>query len=86
MHTVELIALAMIGLAALISSAWVLRARSLVDRAVGLDATVAVLVNGLAVSAALLNDDVFLELILLTVVLSFLGTVAVSRYIQRRGE
>ena len=86
METVEVIALAAIGLAALISSAWVLRARSTVDRAVGLDATVAVLVNGLAVSAALLDDNVFLELILLTVVLSFLGTVAVSRYIQRRGQ
>lgn len=86
MENVEVIALAVIGLAALISSAWVLRARSLVDRAVGLDVTVAVLVNGLAVFAALSDDDVFLELILLTVVLSFLGTVAVSRFIQRRGE
>jgi len=85
-ESVELLALAMIGVAALLAAAWVVRARSLVDRAVGLDATIAVLVNGLAIAAAYLDDGVFLELVLLTVLLGFLGTVAVSRYVQRRSQ
>jgi multisubunit Na+/H+ antiporter MnhF subunit len=84
MTAVDAVALALIGVAALVSAAWVVRARRLVDRAVGLDTMVAVLVNGLAVSAAATSDGIFLELVLLTVVLGFLGTVAVSRYVQRR--
>lgn len=85
-ESIELVALAMVGVAALLAAAWVVRARSLVDRAVGLDATIAVLVNGLAIAAAYLDDGVFLELVLLTVLLGFLGTVAVSRYVQRRSR
>ena len=80
------VALTMIGIAAAVSAAWVVRTRLLVERAIGIDAMVAVLVNGLAVAAAQLADGLFLELVLLTVVLGFLGTVAASCDVQRRNR
>jgi len=86
MDLMYVICLVLLVTAALVCAAWVLRSRSVIDRAVGIDALVAVIVNGLAVSAAYLSDGIFLELVLLTVVIGFLGTVSASRYVQRRGQ
>jgi multicomponent Na+:H+ antiporter subunit F len=85
-EVLDAVSLALLGAAALLCAAWVVRARSLPDRAVGIDTMVATLVNAMAVAAALLSDGIFLELVLLTVVLGFLGTVAVARFGARRSR
>ena len=86
MRAVELAALAIIVAAAFVCAAFVLRSHRLVDRAIGLDSMVALLESGMAIAAAHSADGLWLDLVLLTVVLGFLATVTVARYVQRRGR
>ena len=79
------ICLVMLPAAALIAAVFVVRARNLVDRAVGLDTAVAVLLNGMAVGVAVAGGGNAINLVLLIGLLAFLGTIAVARFIERRG-
>jgi len=76
----------LLGAAALVAVVFVARAGNLVDRAVGLDLTASVMVNALAVGAAVVAGGDPVDLILLWGLLAFLGNVAVARFVERRGS
>jgi multicomponent Na+:H+ antiporter subunit F len=44
-----------------------------------------VLVSGIAVQAARTGDGTYLDVLVVTALLGFLGTVTVARFIERRG-
>jgi len=75
----------MLGIAALLTTVHVIRARNLVERAVGVDMLVAVILNGLAVGIAITQDDLVAALVLIIGLLAFLGSVTIARYIEQRG-
>ena len=75
----------MLGIAGLLTTVHVIRARNLVDRAVGVDMLVAVILNGLAVGIAVTANDLVIALLLIIGLLAFLGSVTIARYIEQRG-
>lgn len=85
MTVVAAISLGMLVLAALLTTVHVARSRNLPDRAIGIDMIVALVLNGLAVNAAVSRDGLTVPLVLLIGLLAFLGSVAIARYIERRG-
>jgi multicomponent Na+:H+ antiporter subunit F len=85
MIVVGAISLAMLGVAAILAAVFVVRSHNLVDRIVGLDTVVSVLLNGLAVGVALSGGGDAVNMVLLVGLLAFLGTVTAARFIERRG-
>lgn len=86
MTVVTSICLAMLVLSATVCIARVIRpGSSLADRIVALDSLLIVIVGGLAVYTARIDDGVFLGVLVVVSLLGFLGTVTVARYIERRG-
>ena len=65
---------------------FVLRARGLVDRSLGLDTMMSVALNGLAVAIVITGDADIVDLTLLISVLAFIGTITVARFVERRGN
>lgn len=63
----------------------VLRPGTLVDRVLGLDFFVVVMAAGLALGAVARDDDSFLPIVIVVALLAFVATVAVARYVERRG-
>ncbi len=61
------------------------RPGSLADRIVALDSLLVVTVSGIAVLAARTGTGAFLDVLVVTSLLGFLGTVTVARYMERRG-
>ena len=61
------------------------RGRSIADRIVALDALLLVVVSGIAVLAVRSDSGAFLNVLLVGVLVSFIGTVTVARFIERRG-
>ena len=86
MNAVGWISGVMLAVAGLLTAVHVVRARNLVDRAVGIDMLVAVILNGLAVAIAVTLDDVVAALLLIIGLLAFLGSVTIARYIEERGS
>jgi multicomponent Na+:H+ antiporter subunit F len=76
----------LLAVALLVSGAFVVRARHLVDRAIGLDLVMSVLVNGCAVLVAVTAGVEGVENVLLIGLLAFLGSVTVARFVERRGH
>lgn len=85
MNTVAWICGVMLAVAGLLTTAHVIRARNLADRAVGVDMLVAIVLNGLAVSIAVTQDALVAALLLIIGLLAFLGSVTIARYIEERG-
>lgn len=85
MNAVGWVSGVMLGLAGLLTTVHVIRSRNLVDRAVGVDMLVAVILNGLAVAIAITKDDLVAALVLIIGLLAFLGSVTIARYIEQRG-
>lgn len=63
----------------------VVRAEGLADRALALDTVTAALVAALAVGIATTGDGVYADVALVLGLLGFLATVAISRFMGRRG-
>lgn len=80
------IALVLLFVAAVVASARALRRGTLADRAVAMEALTPILVCGLLCAVAITGDSLFLDLVLVLGLLSFLTTVTVARYIERRGS
>lgn len=85
-----MIVVAVICLTALVVSAAlclvrVKRADGLADRAVALDTVTATIVSGIAVGVALTGDGIYADIALVLGLLGFLATVAISRFMTRRG-
>jgi multicomponent Na+:H+ antiporter subunit F len=76
----------MLAAAGLLTVVHVVRSRNLVDRALGIDMLVAVILNSLAVAIAVTLDDLVAALLLIIGLLAFLGSVTVARYIEERGS
>jgi multicomponent Na+:H+ antiporter subunit F len=60
--------------------------RGLPDRAVALDAALALMVNALALLAVLRDDLYAVELILAATLLGAIGALTVARFVERRGS
>jgi multicomponent Na+:H+ antiporter subunit F len=86
MNVVATGCLVVLGISLLIVVTFVLRARGLVDRALGLDTMMAIVLNGLAVVSILTVDSDVVDLALLIAILAFIGTVTVARFVERRGN
>lgn len=56
---------------------------SMPDRAMGLDTIGVNLVSAMAIVSIILSTTAFLEAILILGILSFIGTIAFSKYIER---
>lgn len=61
------------------------RSRSLADAIVSLDLLLLVVVNGIAVDAARTGDGTYLDALVVTALLGFVGTLTVARFVERRG-
>ena len=78
----ETIALAMLGLAVLLSLLRLLLGPAAPDRVVAADTLAVITTSGLAVIAALLGSPLYLDLALIYGTLAFVGTVAIARAIE----
>lgn len=81
---------AVVCLTALVASAAlclgrVVRSEGLADRALALDTVTAALVSAICVGIAVTDNGLFAELALVLGLLGFLATVAISRFLARRG-
>lgn len=85
MSPIIILSLGLLVLAGVLSLARILRDGSVTDRVVGLDTLLLVIVCGLGVQAAASRSDTYLDVMLVTTLLGFLGTVAIARYVEQRG-
>ncbi|MBS4190720.1 Na(+)/H(+) antiporter subunit F1 [Bacillus sp. FJAT-49705] len=82
-ETVVLIAIFAISVAILALLYRVIKGPSIPDRVVALDAIGINLIAIVALTSILLKTDAFLVIILLLGILSFIGTVAFSKYLEK---
>ena len=85
MSTVAEIAFVMLAIAAALQLIRLVRAESLADRIVALDLLLLTVVSGLAVDAARTGKGTFVDVLAVTALLGFTGTITVARFIERRG-
>lgn len=85
MTVVTTICLAGLGIAGLLCIVRLIRGSSLADRIIALDTLLIVIVSGVAVNAARTGAGTFLDALLVTTLIAFIGTVTVARFIERRG-
>lgn len=85
MNTATTIAMAALAVAAALFLVRLVRGPSLADRIVALDATLVVVVSGIAVQAARTRDGTYLDVLVVAALLGFVSTVTVARFIERRG-
>ncbi len=63
----------------------VLRGPSIPDRVVALDGVLSVVVSGIVVAAARADSGITLSTVLVVSLVGFVGTVALGRFVERRG-
>lgn len=86
MTVVTTVCMVVLAISLLLVVVFVLRARGLVDRSLGLDTMMSVALNGLAVAIVITGDADIVDLTLLISVLAFIGTITVARFVERRGN
>ncbi|QGG96119.1 monovalent cation/H+ antiporter complex subunit F [Actinomarinicola tropica] len=77
---------ATLAVAATLAIARIVVAESIPDRILGLDLLVVISLMGIAGDATRRDGDVFLDVLVVTSLIGFLATVAVARFIERRGS
>jgi multicomponent Na+:H+ antiporter subunit F len=86
MTVVLAICLGMLAVAALLTVLRIVRkGMSLADRLVALDLLLMIIVVGIAVGAVRSDSALFLDVLVVVSLLGFVGTITVSRFIERRG-
>jgi multicomponent Na+:H+ antiporter subunit F len=80
------ILLGVLGLPLLLGFVRLVRGPSLPDRVVALDFITAVAVAASGVWAITTGNPVFLDVAMVLALISFVGTVAFARYLERRGR
>lgn len=86
LNVVMPLTLALLALAAIFSLARVLRGPTVPDRVISLD-LIGVLIVGLTVvTAAATGEHAFLDVAMVIALVSFVGTVAYARYVEREGR
>jgi multicomponent Na+:H+ antiporter subunit F len=84
---VNIVALIMLSIGAAGFVYRLLRGPSLPDRVVGLDGLLSVIVIGIIVAAARSGSGgITIETVLVAVFVGFVGTTALARFIERRGN
>ena len=86
MTVVGVIAVVLLFAAAVIGSVRAMRRGSLADRAVAMEVLTPVLTCGLLCTVAITGDGLLLDLTVVLGLLSFLTSVTVARYVERRGS
>ncbi len=81
----EYATLAMLGVAGVLALLRVGRGGSLPDKVLGADTIILVLASGIAAGAGITRDPSFLDALVVVTMLSFIGTITVARYVERRG-
>ena len=79
------IALPMLSLAVVLSFIRLVKGPSLPDRVVALNVLTTVALALISVYAILRDRQVFLDVAILVALITFLGTVAFARYLEKRG-
>ena len=77
------IALVMLAVAALLAFVRVVRGPTLPDRVVAIDLIGVLIVGVIVVSAAATGERAFLDVAIVIALISFVGTVAYARYVER---
>ncbi len=85
MRTIITICFGILSVSALLCLVRLVRGSSLADRIIALDSLLFVIVSGVAVQAARTGRGTFLDVLVVTALIAFIGTVTVSRFIERRG-
>lgn len=80
-----LVAIVLLAIAAGCFLYRVLRGPSIPDSVVALDGVLSVVVSGIIVAAAQANSDITLATVLVVSLVGFVGTVALGRFVERRG-
>lgn len=81
--TILLVSLFLLGLSVLIALYRLIRGQSIADRIMALDAIGINIIAIVALLAILEDTRVFLDIILIIGILSFLGTIALCKFIER---
>lgn len=84
MTVVLIVAAGMVCAHATLAVASLLRARSLGGRIIAFDTSLLAVVNGIAIHAIWSGSTAFLDIMVVTVLLTFVATVAVARFIEDR--
>lgn len=79
------ISFGILSVAATLAMARIVVARSIPDRILALDLLVVIAMMAIAGDATRRDGDVFLDVFVVVGLLGFLATVAVARFIERRG-
>jgi multicomponent Na+:H+ antiporter subunit F len=77
------IAAIMLALAAMVAFVRVIRGPTLPDRVISIDLVGVVIVMLVTVAAAATGEPAFLDVAMIVALVSFVGTVAYARYIER---
>ena len=80
------IALALVGVAVLLSFVRLLRGPDLANRVVAVDLLSALGVGIAGAAAVLSGDPIYLDVALVLALIAFLGTVAFARYAEQGGD
>jgi multicomponent Na+:H+ antiporter subunit F len=80
------LALVMLAAAILLAFVRVLRGPTLPDRVVAMDLVGILVVGLIVVGAAAAREQVFLDVALVIALISFVGTVAYARYLEREDQ
>jgi multicomponent Na+:H+ antiporter subunit F len=81
-----LVALAMLAVAAGLASIRLVKGPTLPDRVIAIDLIGALMVCLLVVMAGMTAQQAFLDVAMVVALISFVGTVAYARYIEREGS
>lgn len=77
--------MAMLAIAGVLALVRVGRDGSLPDKVLGADTLILVLASSIAAGAGVTRQASFLDSLVVVTLLSFVGTITVARYIERRG-
>ena len=77
------ITLVMLALAALVAFVRVVRGPTLPDRVVAIDLIGVLIVGVIVVEAAATGNQAFLDVAIVIALISFVGTIAYARYVER---
>jgi len=83
LDTVLLIALVLLSIAMLICFIRIIKGPSTLDRVLALDSIGINLISMTAVVSIMLRSEAFVDIILLIGILSFIGTIAFSKFMER---
>lgn len=85
MSIVIAVCFAGLALAGVLCGVRLLRGISLADRIIALDSLLIVIVSGVGVNAARTGTGTYIDVLLVTSLIAFIGSVTVARFIERRG-